>query len=200
MAATDQSPQRARLRAYLEARRGRLRLTIDQVAATAGIRSNTYARVRDGDADIQPATVSGLEDALCWAPGSIQRILDGGDPVETSAAANAAEPSYAEDSLRGALDAGDTYPSGAARPPLHDLARDWNLLQGLTWVPHPDDPTLRYYVLRRLHRGRIWTHPQTVPATTPFEEVWRQLTAEQDEQLARIDEALGAHGDGTRPE
>lgn len=198
MAATDQSPQRVRLRTYLEARRGRLRLTIDDVAEAAGVRSNTYARVRDGDRPIQPATASGIEDALQWAPGSVQCILDGGEPVECGPGEHRASErgdASADSELRGALDAGDTHPDGAERPPLHELVRDWDFVQGLVWIPHPDDPHLRYYVLRRMYRGRLWSHPQTVPASTPVEQVWRQLTAEQDEQLARVDEALGEHGD-----
>lgn len=82
MPARAQPPERRRLAQAIEDRRTELRMTLDDVGDAAGIHPETVARVRDGSRPIRKLTRRGLEDALRWQPGSIQRILEGGDPIE----------------------------------------------------------------------------------------------------------------------
>jgi len=71
-----------RLDRALRKRRAELRIrTWRQLATKAGIAGETLRSVRAGDSRPSDATQAGLEEALEWAPGSIQAILEGGDPV-----------------------------------------------------------------------------------------------------------------------
>lgn len=176
---------RTRVEDHLDRRRVELGLTWRDLYKRAEVSPETLRKIRlHGTQDVSPLKLGQVEDALGWGRGSIHTVETGGEPHLPARDGAVPAPAPHEEPQRA------PRPS-AERPSLYDLARDWDRIQGLTWIPHPDDPHLCYYVLRRMHRGRIWTHPQTVPATTPFEDVWRQLTAEQNEQLRRIDEALG---------
>lgn len=61
----------------MEARRGELRLTWDQVAARGSITAETLRQVRIGDRPIRALTKRAIEDALDWPTGTIDSILSG---------------------------------------------------------------------------------------------------------------------------
>ena len=78
---------RRRLAELMEARRLDLGLYWQDVvdaAVAAGFRLSlkTLHTVRAGDAGIRPMTQRAIETGLQWEHGSIQRIEDGGDPVD----------------------------------------------------------------------------------------------------------------------
>jgi hypothetical protein len=63
---------------------GDLGLRWTDVATRAGISQSQLLRIRQG-APITPFTAARLEEALDWEPGSIQTILDGGEPTPRGA-------------------------------------------------------------------------------------------------------------------
>lgn len=70
-----------RLAQHLNDRRLELRLTWAEVADRAGISRDTMHNVRVGTSDIRDLTERGIEVALQWEPGSIDRIFAGNDPI-----------------------------------------------------------------------------------------------------------------------
>jgi predicted DNA-binding transcriptional regulator AlpA len=64
----------------MDERRGELALTWDEVATEAGISVQTIYRAINGT-PMRTTTRKGLERALRWESGSVDRILDGGSPV-----------------------------------------------------------------------------------------------------------------------
>jgi transcriptional regulator with XRE-family HTH domain len=78
---SGRAPARARLAMLMDERRRDLRLTWDQVAGRAGINRETLRQIRTGSGNIRPLSATGIEDALEWDRGSIDRILAGGDPA-----------------------------------------------------------------------------------------------------------------------
>lgn len=69
-----------RLGQLVKAERRRLYRTVDKARAVAQLSRGAWDNVEHG----RPAkdlTYVGVEEALHWAPGSCNRVLDGGDPV-----------------------------------------------------------------------------------------------------------------------
>lgn len=71
---------RTRLASYMDDRRQTLRMTWKQVSDKAGLSPQGLRDVRSGEGTIRPLTKRGLEDALEWTPGSIDKILAGSEP------------------------------------------------------------------------------------------------------------------------
>lgn len=130
-----------RLGAAVRERRAHLRLSQAELAAAAGISTAALSRIeRDAAGQIRPSTRSGLEHALLWVDGLVDRILDGtaterelsttvarvGQAVETSAAMQ----------FGGRLDTEMTATSAPAAPgpgaTAAELAERWR-----PWVPEP---------------------------------------------------------------
>lgn len=79
----DITPQgRQRLARYLEERALDLGLTWREVAKRADISIETLRLLRTGDEGARPLTMRAVDSALEWRPGSVQRILDGGEPED----------------------------------------------------------------------------------------------------------------------
>jgi hypothetical protein len=72
---------RDRLDALMDERHKQLRLGWKDVARLAGIGERTVWSVRKERHEIEDQTMEGIETALRWEPGSVQKILDGHDPV-----------------------------------------------------------------------------------------------------------------------
>jgi len=72
---------RSRLARLIQARRRELRLSERQAAAAAGVARNTWASAEQGVKQLSEKSIAGIEAALKWAPGSIDRILAGGGPI-----------------------------------------------------------------------------------------------------------------------
>lgn len=72
-----------RLAKLMGERRVALRKKWEDVAADADVSGTFLRKIRNG-AGASPLTIANLEAALRWAPGSFQRILDGGDPIEVA--------------------------------------------------------------------------------------------------------------------
>lgn len=97
------------LAALMEQRRKTLRLQWEEIAARAQISTTHLRRFRNGGAGISDIVEARLEEALQWAPGSIQRTLAGGNPtplpgeggslMEAAAARAAGLPSVQDYSL-----------------------------------------------------------------------------------------------------
>ena len=70
-----------RLARYIDQRRLELGMKWDEVAAAAGIKPPTLRAIRNGTNSPSPLTMRGLDRALQWAPGSVEQILKGSDPL-----------------------------------------------------------------------------------------------------------------------
>lgn len=83
---TRPDPARERLARLMNERRrelGRRRrrnYTWDEVAAAAGLHRETLRSIRNGVSGMRDSSKDGIEAALQWAPGSIDRILANDDP------------------------------------------------------------------------------------------------------------------------
>lgn len=75
-----------RLSEALEKRRLELRLKWTQVADRAGLSQAGLGAIRRGERSPSQLTRARIEDALDWAPGSIDAILAGGVPTIRAAA------------------------------------------------------------------------------------------------------------------
>ena len=71
---------RRRLADLMDERRAELRLRWRDVADLGGVSYEVIRAVRNGTGEIRRLTQRGIEDGLRWAPGSVQAILDGGEP------------------------------------------------------------------------------------------------------------------------
>ncbi|MFC3504854.1 helix-turn-helix domain-containing protein [Micromonospora krabiensis] len=69
------------LATLVRARRIELGLSARAAAQTAGIDRNTWAYLENGTRRTAEFNYAGIERALQWAPGSIQRVLEGGEPA-----------------------------------------------------------------------------------------------------------------------
>jgi len=74
-------PARQRLADLMERRRLDLGLTWREVAEAGNISYEVIRAIRNGNGQIRPLSKRGIEVGLHWEPGSVQRIEDGGDPV-----------------------------------------------------------------------------------------------------------------------
>jgi hypothetical protein len=120
----EQSPQRQRLRALMEARREELGLAWTEVAAAGGSSVKTIHQVRTLDLGIAPGTQRAIEAGLQWAPGSIRRFLaDGTDPVPLAPGASRVLPAGPA-----------AQPDGQWLPPLpgDQLAAAWPYFAEIT--------------------------------------------------------------------
>lgn len=66
---------------WMDDRRGELALTWDEVAERANVSPETLRRNAGDPSRMRTTTRKGIERALKWAPGSIDAILDGREPV-----------------------------------------------------------------------------------------------------------------------
>lgn len=82
----------------MERRRLALHLKWDEVAGAAGITAAFLRKIRSG-VGARPLTIAKVEAALNWAPGSIDAILAGGDPVDLAEAATTRVRAGVEDEL-----------------------------------------------------------------------------------------------------
>lgn len=73
------------LASAIETRRGELGLSLREVAELAGITGETLRAVRKGSNEPSALTKRGIERALQWAPGSIERVHAGGKATASSA-------------------------------------------------------------------------------------------------------------------
>ncbi len=86
-----------RLGQYVTARRVALgyRRREDLTAAVEGVGQRTLGSIETGEkGGYHRSTLATLERALRWAPGSIQAVLDGGEPTELPGAAQATGAAY----------------------------------------------------------------------------------------------------------
>lgn len=72
---------RKHLGEVVAARRARLGLSVTKAAERAGISRNTWSSVESGTKDTEAYVLGSIEGALYWEPGSIDAILDGGEPT-----------------------------------------------------------------------------------------------------------------------
>lgn len=79
----DITPEaRQRLARYMEERALDLGLTWREVAARADISIETLRLLRTGGDGARPLTMRAVDSALEWTPGSVQKILGGGEPED----------------------------------------------------------------------------------------------------------------------
>lgn len=69
------------LAARMEERRLELRLYWSDVADRAGVTTEALRQVRQGQHGIKPMTKTGIEQGLRWERGSVDAVLEGGDPT-----------------------------------------------------------------------------------------------------------------------
>lgn len=74
-------PDRGRLGELVSKRRRELGLSISAAARNAGIDRATWTGTERGARRTEAYNFAGIERALTWEPGSIDRILTGGEPA-----------------------------------------------------------------------------------------------------------------------
>lgn len=79
-------PNRERLGQAIEARRKTMGLSLSAAARLAGIDRATWTGSERGTRQTEAYNFAGIERALRWAPGSVERTLAGGAPTELPAA------------------------------------------------------------------------------------------------------------------
>lgn len=72
---------RDRLAQHLDERRLDLGMKWADVAANSGLTTETLRQVRSGSSAIRPLTARAIELALGWTRGSVQAVLQGGEPT-----------------------------------------------------------------------------------------------------------------------
>jgi hypothetical protein len=83
---------RARLAKLIDERRDQLGLYWNEVAQLADITKEGLRSVRFETRALRPATKRGIERALRWEAGTVDRILEGGDPDEMPPASAPSDP------------------------------------------------------------------------------------------------------------
>jgi hypothetical protein len=83
---------RSRLAQLIDERRDQLGLYWNEVAQLADITKEGLRSVRFETRGLRPATKRGIERALRWEPGTVDRILEGGDPEEMPTASAPSDP------------------------------------------------------------------------------------------------------------
>lgn len=91
------TPRYEALEAAMESRRVELRMSWRDVSREAGLSYEGLRAIRRGDRNPNAVTKRGIEVALRWAPGSVDAILDGGEPTLTDT--SAPTPSAPDDDL-----------------------------------------------------------------------------------------------------
>ncbi|MBG0814180.1 hypothetical protein [Planomonospora sp. ID82291] len=133
----ERETPRRRLARLMTERRDELGLYWNDVAERAGLTKEGLRSVRGGVGTMRPPTKRGIETALRWTRGSVDRILEGGSPVtlEAETAVRAAAPpaarmpSPSDDTVLGAL--GAEVDAGILRSQLGAL-REAGLRTGRT--------------------------------------------------------------------
>ncbi|MEE2042011.1 helix-turn-helix transcriptional regulator [Nocardiopsis tropica] len=77
----EQPPERVALRTHIDERVDERGMNLDELADASGLHPETIRRARRGTARISTSTRKSIETALAWAPGSINAILAGGQPM-----------------------------------------------------------------------------------------------------------------------
>lgn len=80
---------RERLAQAIRTRRLALELPVQRAAREAGVDRQTWIKAEAAERDIGDHTAAKIERRLRWQPGSIDRIREGGEPVELPAAPEA---------------------------------------------------------------------------------------------------------------
>lgn len=91
------TPRYEALEAAMESRRVELRMSWRDVSREAGLSYEGLRAIRRGDRNPNAVTKRGIEVALRWAPGSVDAILDGGEPTLTDT--SSPTPSAPDDDL-----------------------------------------------------------------------------------------------------
>ncbi|GAA3158548.1 hypothetical protein GCM10010466_56630 [Planomonospora alba] len=89
---SERETPRGRLTRLMTERRDELGLYWNDVAERAGLTKEGLRTVRAGVGTMRPPTKRGIETALQWVRGSVDRVLDGGDPVPLESAGTAPSP------------------------------------------------------------------------------------------------------------
>lgn len=76
----DTDEGRARLGRAVKSRREQRRLSIDNAADAAPMSPVTWSKVERGER-VRGLTYAGIEKVLGWLPGSVETVLDGGEPA-----------------------------------------------------------------------------------------------------------------------
>jgi hypothetical protein len=81
---------RLRLASYVQNRRIELGLSVRSAAEASGLARGTWTALEDGSRRTSDSNYAAIEEALCWASGSILTILNGGNPSPAPATGRAA--------------------------------------------------------------------------------------------------------------
>lgn len=84
------TPDRERLKAAIDLRAAGLGLFLREVASRAHMDGSNLYRIRTGENELTTSACIAIEEALQWERGSIQAILDGGEPTPAEGAATPA--------------------------------------------------------------------------------------------------------------
>ena len=153
-----EDPARRRLSALMDKRRADLRLRWDDVAVRAEVSVAHLRRVRGSQAPLTPFVAAAIEDALEWSRGSIERILQGGEPTGTANISGSAHLS-ASSNLTAVAEVESEWPVAPDHPP-------------------PDIPRIMsagYAGLSETERGILWLRGATPAEREHLVYSWRAV-------------------------
>jgi len=171
---------RQRLADLMEHRRLDLGLTWREVAEAGNISYEVIRAIRNRNGQIRPLSKRGIEVGLRWVPGSVQSILDGGDPAP--AASPPAEPAAVSGSV-------------TIEPPA---------------ITADDDDVTTNVVLAAINpiERQVWAeihaHPEGTPAEAIFSDeferlLWRRVRFTEHQRIREIAALRSVRARPTRP-
>lgn len=106
-----QATRRENLRRLVATRRLERQLSVSSAARAAGVSRGTWIALEAGSRETETYNYAGVERALAWAPGSIDDILDGGDPIPLEEDRESKQDPNAETRLKAIRDNPDNEPN-----------------------------------------------------------------------------------------
>lgn len=98
---------------WMDTRRGELSITLETVAERAGVSAETLRLAAQGR-KMRPVTKGGIERALLWETGSVDRIRSGLPPVKRETVAAARSPEHEDASSLAVLSDEEIFGAAAA--------------------------------------------------------------------------------------
>lgn len=150
-----------RLAGAIRERRQALGMTQQQLADAAGVTRTTIKNLEGARQPTKrlPSSIAAVEQVLGWAPGSARIVLDGGEPIAITQAADQTQPRDALTSLPASvldeLAEGEVYATE-----IHDLSQDGGITIITVAVRRAGEPGAQISTEERRRNFRAWSRVQ----------------------------------------
>lgn len=160
----------------MEDRRVYLGVKWAEVAARGGISTETLRQIRSGASPMRPLTKRAVELGLAWTHGSVDRILNGDEPVIDETTENdirhgtSTDQALPADALRHDTRVETALPKDATEPPADEQDIDPDIARYAAILADPRVPDRQKEIMRQ--QMRLWaeqveaTYEQDSPRRT----------------------------------